>query len=59
VPDEENNTLKIGEIDWRENECAFNLYCSDGIYYGADHLRGLKIEVIGNIYENKELSKGS
>lgn len=41
-------------ISWQPNECAFNCYGGKGAYTGCDHMRGLVIEIIGNIHEREE-----
>jgi len=54
------NNGHIGKIEWENNDCCFNVsnyYSSSDDYPTMAFIEGKPFEVIGNIYESKELLK--
>jgi len=53
----EGNCFEIHKVIWDDKSASFRMPCQDGPYLFEDYDLQ-KVEVIGNIYENKELLKG-
>jgi uncharacterized phage protein (TIGR01671 family) len=46
-----------GVIEWQDDEAMF-VVDADTCYYDFDHIFGAELEVIGNVFDNRELIQG-
>ena len=46
-----------GVIQWHDDEAMF-VVDADTCYYNFDHIFGAELEVIGNVFDNRELIQG-